>query len=132
MKMLAGEIVSLAESLLERLTKTPPAGAGCANVTWKRSCSPGISVRPDGILMSGPDVTVTVALAPVTLGADALMVAVPGPTPVTGTLTLEALPAKDTLAGTVTAPVLPDVRFTVKPPAGAAGEMFNVSILVPT
>ena len=125
MKMLAGEIVTFDESLLDKLTKTPPAAAGCANVIWKRSCSPGISVRPEGMLMSGPAATVTVSLAPATFGAVALMVELPDATPATETLTLDVLPAKDTLAGTVTALVLLDAKFTVKPPAGAGGALFN-------
>ena len=41
-------------------------------------------------------------------------------------LTLVALAAKLTLAGTVAAPVLLELRFIVKPPAGAGADKFKV------
>ena len=37
-KMFAGEIVTFDGSLLLRLTKIPPDGAGCANVTGNAAC----------------------------------------------------------------------------------------------
>src|SRR5947209_6667389 len=76
--------------------------------------------------------TVTEALVPVTFGALALalMVDDPAPPPVTGTGTLVALGGKFTLAGTVATPVLLELRFTTRPPAGAGADRFKVRFWV--
>ena len=55
----------------------------------------------------------------------AVIVAVPGPTPVTGTFTLAEFAARATLAGTVTAAVLLEISETVNPPAGAGADRFK-------
>src|SRR5438105_6679393 len=125
MIMLVGLTVSFVVSLLLRVMKTPPDGAGFASVTSIHSRSPGAIVNPDGRIMSRPVFTVTLAEAPVTFGAVAVMVEEPAPTPVTGTFALVALALNVTLGGTVTAPVLLDIKVTVNPFAGAGVERFN-------
>ena len=58
------------------------------------------------------------------------MVAVPGVTLVTATLTVVALAAKVTVAGTVATPVLLELKLMVKPPAGAGADRFKVRFCV--
>ena len=58
------------------------------------------------------------------------MVAVPGATLVTATLTLVALAVKFSVEGTVATPVLLELRLIVKPPAGAGADRFNVKFCV--
>ena len=58
------------------------------------------------------------------------MVAVPGATLVTATLTLVALAAKVTVEGTVATPVLLELKLIVKPPAGAGADRFKVRFWV--
>lgn len=130
MKIVAGETVSFVVSLLERVTKTPPEGAGCASNTWIFNRSPGIIVRPVGRTMSAPpprEPTVTLATALGTLGAlaTAVMVAEPAAALVTGTFTLVALAANVTVPGTPTEAGLLDVKLMESPPAGAGAERFS-------
>ena len=61
----------------------------------------------------------------------ALMVAMPLPTPVTGTLTMVAPAAKVTEAGTVATLVLVELVLMVGPPLGAAGDTTSVRFCVP-
>jgi hypothetical protein len=51
--------------------------------------------------------------------------------PLTFTDTLVAADGKVTVAGTVATLVFEELRFTVKPPAGAAPDKVNVSVSVP-
>ena len=55
----------------------------------------------------------------------AVMVALPGARPVTGTFTLLEAAAKVTVAGIVTAPGLLETKLTLSPPAGAGEDKFN-------
>jgi hypothetical protein len=81
-------------------------------------------------MMSRPPVTVTLAVAELRLGADAVMTEVPAVTPATGTLT-EVAPARIvTDDGTVATAVLPELILTVTPPAGADAERVKVRFLV--
>ena len=71
--------------------------------------------------------TVTDAVVSARLGSElAWIVAVPGTTPVTGTLTLLVFDAMVTVAGTVAKPVLSELRLTITPPDGAGDERFSV------
>jgi hypothetical protein len=63
-------------------------------------------------------------------GALAWITAVPNATPVTGTGTLVAPAVKETLTGTVATPGLKELTPTVRPPAGAGPDRFNVRFCV--
>jgi hypothetical protein len=119
-----GEIVAFEVSLLLRLTKTPPTGAGCDNVTGNPTWSPMIRVTPEGKRSPVPELTVTVAEVLVTVPPvdPAVTIAEPPPTAVTVTVAAVVPAAIVTVAGTVTAPVLLDVKVSANPPAGAAAE----------
>lgn len=72
-----------------------------------------------------------VAVTAAMLGrALAVMTAVPGLTPVIGTLVDVPLAAKVAVAGTVATLVLFELRFTVKPPAGACVESVSARLAV--
>jgi hypothetical protein len=60
----------------------------------------------------------------------AWIVAEPGATPVTGTVTTLKPGEKLTVAGTVTAFVLLEVRFTITPPRGAGADSVSVRFCV--
>ncbi len=66
----------------------------------------------------------TLAVAPVAFAALAVIVAEPGVSPVTGTLTLLELGVNVTVGVTAIAPGLFEVRFTVNP-AGGGMDKFN-------
>src|SRR5438046_2574936 len=59
---LVGSTVSFDVSLLERITNTPPGGAGFANARRNGFCSPGKMVTPAGSVISA-NVTVTFNIA---------------------------------------------------------------------
>jgi hypothetical protein len=64
---------------------------------------------------------------------EVLIVAVPPPTPVTGTVAVVAPDANDTAAGTVTTPVLGvALIFTVRPLGGAGPDRVRVRFWVAT
>lgn len=75
-------------------------------------------------------VTLVVALAMPGVRDTAVIVAEPCPAAVNSTLTVVAPAAKLMLAGTVTTFVLLEVRFTVRPPAGAPAERFRATFCV--
>lgn len=132
MKTVVGLMPTFDVSLLLNVIKTPSEGADLERLIGMRRCSPTARVRPEGRMMSRPEVTVTPADAPETLGAPAETVAEPGATPFTATLALVAFAAKETVAGTVTAAELLELRLTVRPPAGAGTERFNCRFPMPT
>ncbi len=68
--------------------------------------------------IAGEFTTVIPAVRSGPLKVLAWIVAVPGWTPVTGTMTLVAVGANVTLAGTVATLVSLELRLTVKPPVG--------------
>src|SRR5438270_13311597 len=114
-------------SLLARVTVTPPAGAGAPNkVIGNRTDWPSGTFTLAGSPMVGTEVpvTVTVAVAPVTVGAllVAVMVAVPAATPVTGTGTLAAPAGIVTVDGTEATAGLLEFRLPVNPPGGPAAD----------
>src|ERR1700730_3930843 len=80
-----------------------------------------IARSPPKLSDSGPPEleTVTLAIALAMPGALAVMVAEPAATPVTVTVALVAPAVKLTVAGTVALLLSLELRFTVKPPAGA-------------
>lgn len=124
-----GDTVTLEVSLLVSVMKTPPAGAALVKVTGNGTVSPGATVVLAGTMMSLTTVTLAVVLA--IPGALAVMVAEPGPTPVTGTGTLVAPAANVTVAGTVATAVLLELRLMVKPLGGAGDDRFRVMFWVP-
>jgi len=119
--------------LLERLTVTA-AGAAEDSVTERGTDWPGAKVGLAVIVMLPADCTVTVAAAFVTFGtlaAEAVMVAVPPATAVTGTVTLVAPAAIWTDCGTVTTPDGLALRLTVTPPVGAGADNVSVRFVLP-
>ena len=126
----AGDTVTFDVSPLERLTVTPPAGAGAPSVTDRLVDWPRPTLVLAGIVIVPGVATVTVAVAlgmPVAL---AVIVADPGATPTTGTVVVVAPAAKFADAPTVAAAVLFELRLTVKPPAGAGPDNVRVRFCV--
>jgi hypothetical protein len=73
--------------------------------------------------------TVTVAVVSGTFGRALAWINVdPVATPVTGTITLVPFAGMVAPGGTVATPGLSELRFTVKPPAGAGADRFRVSL----
>ncbi len=124
-----GDMVTLEVSLLVSVMKTPPAGAALVKVTGNGTVSPGANAVLAGTMMSLTTVTLAVVLA--IPGALAVIVAEPGPTPVTGTGTLVAPAPNVTVAGTVATAVLLELRLMVKPLGGAGDDRFSVMFCVP-
>jgi hypothetical protein len=127
-----GATISFEVSLLERVTKTPSAGAGCLNTTATCNCCPGNKVRPEGRMISDK-LTITLAVALVTFGAAVLAVIVAGdvPSSVTGTFTVLAPTGIVTVEGTVTEAGLFELRLTINPPDGASVDRFKWRVPVP-
>ena len=126
MKTLAGFTVALAESLLVRVTVTPPAGAAAGKVTANAADWPSATATLF-TRIAGGGTTVTVAAVSGTPGrALAWMTADPPAAPVTGTATWVAFAANVTVAGTVATPGESELRLIVSPPVGAATDRFNV------
>src|SRR5262249_48666982 len=116
-------------SLVDRLTKTPPAGAGTASVIGNGTDSPSAKETLGSTI---PVCTVMFAVVSAIFGsALAWMTAVPALTPVTGTLTGLAPPANGAVRPTVATAVLLELRLTLSPPAGAGPERFSVRLVVP-
>jgi hypothetical protein len=113
---------------------TPAWGAGNDIVTGNDTDWPGATVVFVGTLILPAFCTVIVAVAFTTNDdeVDVVIVAVPDETLVTGTGTLVAPAARDTVAGTVATPVALEVRFTVRPPAGAGDASVSVRFWVCT
>ncbi len=126
----AGAIAAFAGSLLDRLTNTPPAGAGPASFTAKSVLAPVPNVTLPGRIIAVDPTTVTVALALVRPGVPAVMFAEPGPTPVTGTFAVVALPGTVTEGGTDATPALSELTLMVWPPAGAGEGTVKVRFCV--
>ena len=94
------------------------------------SCSwPGPRIIPVGSVMSEGAVTLTEADAEVRPAALAVMMATPGPTPVTGTFTDEEPAGNMTVTGTLATPVLFEARLTLSG-AGAAEGSVNTRLTV--
>ena len=131
MVTLAVDSVTLLVSVLAKAMVTG-AAAGDDRLTGKLAVWPNPSVPLAGRLMVAvfETVTLVVALAMPGATAAAVMVAEPGATAVSSTLTVVPPPGKLTLVGTVTAPVFPEVRFTVRPLGGAAAERFSATFCV--
>src|SRR5688572_8134163 len=90
MTTLAGT-VTFEVSLLLRVTVTPPAGAGAGSVTANDADWPSLTVVLAGAPIAPVTFTVAVAVAgKFTTVALAVITAVPGALPATGTLTLVA------------------------------------------
>src|SRR5271165_2460818 len=126
-----GNTVTFVVSLLDILTLTPPGPAALGRVMLKGVTWPMPTLTLEGTPMPPALWTVTLAVVFAMLGREqALMVAEPAATPVTGTVVLVALAAKVTVAGTVATLVLLELTLTVRPPAGAGAERFNVRFCV--
>jgi hypothetical protein len=130
---LAGVMVALELSLLLRLTVTPPEGAGVPSVTANVADWPGPTDTFVGSTIAPGLVTVAFSVAEGTNAAEAVMCAVPGATPVTGTWMDACGPppgGKVAVVRTVAIPVASETRLTVRPPAGAADASVNVAFTV--
>ena len=117
------------ELLLERFTVTADAGA-TGRVTWNTTDWPRLRETPEGRPMVPPLCTVTlvVPLATLDVVVLAVTVAVPRPTPVTGTVALEAPCAIVIVDGIDTMPAGTALRLTVMT-AGAGAD--NVTVRFP-
>jgi hypothetical protein len=127
-----GEIDSLEESLLVSVTVAPPAGAGDPKVTGKSTEVLRPTFKFTGTLISPGAETVTPAVAFAILGVVVLAVIVvePGPTAVTGTVTLFWPAAMVTDNGTVATPLLEELRVNVTL-EGAGTERVRERFFVP-
>ena len=126
-----GEIVTLAVSLLDKATVTPPAGAAAGNVTANAAVWLGPTVTFDGRPIVPALTTVTLAVVSAMFGRElAWIVVVPGVTLVTGTVALVALAAIVTVAGTVATLALLELKLKIMPPAGAGADKFSVRFWV--
>ena len=63
-------VVAMEASPVVIVTKIPPAGAGCVEVTGKATCPPGAIVTFAGRKMSRASATVTAAVVSGTLGKE--------------------------------------------------------------
>ena len=115
MSTVPGEMVSLERSLLVSVTVTPPAGAGVPKVTGKSTEVLRPTFKFTGSVMTPGAVTVTPTVALAILGVVVLAVIVvePGPTAVTGTVTLFWLAGIVTDKGTVATLLLEELRVNV-------------------
>ena len=87
MNTVEGDTVAMLVLVLERVTVTPPLGAGVESVTGNAAvCASWTLVVPGTPMLPGL-ATVMFAVADGTFCADAVITAVPAVTPVTGTLT---------------------------------------------
>lgn len=129
MTTVAGEMVRVLVSLLDRVTVTAE-GAACGRVTANAVELPIPTVGLEGTPIVPAVATVMLAVVLGRFGAAvlAVMVLAPNPTPVTTTLAEVAPVAKLTLAGTVATVGVPELRFTVKPPAGAGPERLRARV----
>jgi hypothetical protein len=113
--------------LLDIVTLTPPAGAAAGRVMLNGVTWPIPTVTLEGTMMPPTGCTVMLAVVFAMPGReDALMVAEPAVTPVTGTVVVVALAANVTVAGTVATLMLLELRLMVRPPAGAGADRFKV------
>ena len=123
MTTLAGDTVTLEMSLDDRLTVRPPVGAAVPKVIANGADCPNPVVIA-GTVMAPEPMTVTEALVSATYGKRlAWMVATPGATAVTTTVTLLDPGPKVTVCGTVAAAGLSEVKSNVRPPAGAGAAL---------
>ena len=115
MSTVPGEMDNLVVSLLASVTVTPPAGAGVPKVTGKSTEVLRPTFKFTGSVMTPGAVTVTPAVALAILGVVVLAVIVvePGPTAVTGTVTLFWLAGIVTDKGTVATLLLEELRVNV-------------------
>src|ERR1035437_8725920 len=132
MSTVPGEMDNLVVSPLASVTVTPPAGAGVPNVTGKSTEVLRPTFKFTGSVMSPGAVTVTPAVALAILGVVVLAVIVvePGPTAVTGTVTLFWPAAMVTDNGTVATPLLEELRVNVTL-EGAGTERVRERFFVP-
>jgi hypothetical protein len=138
MLTVSGEMVSLEVSALASVTVTPPAGAGVPNVTGNGTDRVGPTETLAGSPIAPGGSTVTLAVVSGINGvAETWITAVPGATPVTGTVSVEGEPPfgrKVSCSGTVATPVALELKVTVIPLGGAAPERVSVKfcVAVPT
>ena len=121
---------ALLVSPLVSVKVTPPAGAGCARLTFKVVCDPGATLREAGSVIA--PCTLTFAVASGMFGRLlACITAEPGLTAVMVTVVVLLPDANVAVGGTVATPVLLELRLTETPPAGAAAESVSVTFCVP-
>ena len=124
----AGEMLTLFESLLASVTVTPPAGAGPGSVTWNAADWPKATLTFEGSRMAPLFCTVTAAVAFETFGETvlAVIVVVPAETPVTGKIAVVAPAAMVAVAGIVIIPAVLLAKVIATPPAGAGADSVKV------
>jgi hypothetical protein len=111
--------VTFEVSLVVSTTVTPPDGAAEDRLNAKLADCPTPTMTFAGRLIAAGCVTLTAAVALAMLLALAVIVTAPTATPVTGTLALVE-PAANTAVGATDATAgLLELKFTVRPPAGA-------------
>jgi hypothetical protein len=132
MVTVAGEIVSVAGSVLLRVTVVPPVGAADDRLIGNVTVCKFPTEAEAGRFTVPALATVTVAVVFARVAALALMVVVPKATPVTGTLTLVVFAAMVTVAGTAAIDALVELRLITWPPAGAADDRTKLRFLVLT
>jgi hypothetical protein len=133
MEICEGETVAT-PVLAEDIARVTVLAAGFTKLIGNETVFPGVTAMLEGTLMLTVYVSVTLAVAVVTLALLAWMVAVPAATPVTDTVVVVWPAAMVTvLEATVAAAVLVDDTLKVIPPAGAGPERVNVrgSVAVP-
>lgn len=130
MNTVCGVTVSFDGSVLIRITFIG-AGAGKGKFTESGAVWATPNVVTESRVILPASVTVTVAVVSARLGrALAWIVAVPVPTPVTGTVTLVAPARKVTVAGTVAVVISVELKAIVKPLPGAGPERLSVRFCV--
>jgi hypothetical protein len=127
-----GETVNIEVSLLASVTITPPGGAAAGSVTCMAVDWPSPTVTPEGSERLPGELTVTVAVALVTLGVAALavIVVVPSAAPVTEMFAVVAPAAIVEEPAIVTTPAGLSASVTFSPPPGAGADKVRVSVLV--
>jgi len=120
-------------ALVELRLAVSPAVAGPDRFSVRFPVEPALTVRLPGEKKLLPPPAITTVTPAVAFGmpvALAVSVVDPAASPVTGTFTLLVLAPKLTVEGTVATPILPALRLTVRPLAGAGTDRFSVRFCV--
>ncbi len=128
-KTLAGTMVAMVGSTIEKFTVVPPSGAADESETLKAALCPTPTVGVAGRLIEPSVATVTAAVVSARIELLAWITAWPLIKECTGTWTLVAFVGKLTVLGTVATVGVSELRLTVTP-AGAGAE--SVSVRLPS
>jgi hypothetical protein len=124
----AGEMLTLFESLLTSVTVTPPVGAGPGSVTWNAADWPRATLTFEGSRIAPLPCTVTVAVPFETFGETVLAVIVVDPTatPVTEIVVVLNPGPMFAVAGMLMIPAVLLAKVTNTPPAGAGADSVRI------